>query len=337
MPIELPLLRLGLAGFSAEQQELAQRVLERSAPGHVAWQLSPFADADAWWLFGGRSTMVSQGVLRVAPGAPTARSLQINLADVDRPIAFALPLAGPHFENASRFDLAQPAQAKAVLEKFSVWLQPLVAQFGLASCLIDHYSALGPGVFDVMLDGRLIGVVDMRGQVSVLPTAGPAEFADAMWRRRPSADHTPEHFLTTSVSHLMWQYAVRTKRDLLPTHYRTGPLYFRRPPHLPQRLMKDAHLLLLRELATVSGSFPELEQRTGLVGNQLARPLAALYYVGAITSNPKRAAHSTRRADSADSTASAHSSVMPSMLDSKPGTIPPPLPNDLTAPAPLIR
>jgi hypothetical protein len=119
--------------------------------------------------------------------------------------------------------------------------------------------------------------------------------------------------------------------------YRTESLFFRRPPHLPQRLMKDAHLLLLRELATASGSFAELEQRTGLVGNQLARPLAALYYVGAITSNPKRAAHSVRRTDVADSTQGPHSSVMPSMLDSKPGTIAPPRANDLTAPAPLIR
>jgi hypothetical protein len=335
MSIELPSLRLGLAGFTVEQQEWVARLIQQAAPGHVGWHLSSFADADAWWLHGARSQLAAEGVVRVLPGAPTARSLQINLAEVDRPMAFALPVASGQFEGAYRFDLSQPAQARAVLEKFSAWLQPVVAQFGLAACLVDHYSALGPGVFDVVLDGSLVAVVDMRGQIAVLPTAGPADFADAMWRRRPSAGHAPEHFLKTTVSQLMWQYALRTSRDLLPAHYRTGTLYYRRPPHLPQRLIKDAHLLLLRELATTPGTFAELEQRTGLVGSHLSRPLAALYYVGAITANPKRAAHPSRRADAPDSAQTTGPSVMPSLLDSKP--IPVPVRSDLTAPAPLMR
>lgn len=335
MSIELPFLRLGLAGFAAEQQDWVARLIQQATPGHVGWQLSAFGDADAWWLHGARSTMVAEGVLRVAPGTPTARSLQINLSEVDRPMAFAAP-AGPQFERACTFDLTQPAQARSVLEKFSAWLQPVVSQYGLAACLVDHYGALGPGVFDVILDNRLIAVVDMRGQIAVLPSAGPTDFADAMWRRRSSAAHVPEHFLKTSVSQLMWQYAVRTSRDLLPPHYRTGLLYYRRPPHLPQRLVKDAHLLLLRELATAPGTFAQLEQRTGLAGSNLSRPLAALYYVGAITANPKRAAaHMLQRANAADSAHTTGSGGMPSLLDSKP--IPVPTRNDLTAPAPLIR
>jgi hypothetical protein len=281
--------------------------------------------------------MAGEGILRVAPGTPSARALTINLGEVDRPLAFAMPLASRQFERAQRFHLSSVQEAQGVLEKFSAWLQPVVAQFGLASCLVDHYAALGPGVFDVILDGRLVGVVDMRGQISVLPTAGPSDFADAMWRRRPSAEHTPQDFLKTNVSHLMWQYAMRTRRDLLPPHYRTGPLYFRRPPRLPQQLMKDSHLLLLRELASAPGSFRELEQRTGLAGVQLARPLAALYYVGAITSNQRRAAAaSLNRPDQRDSMHSSNSSWRPSLLDSKPGTVPP-VRHDLTAPAALMR
>lgn len=88
----------------------------------------------------------------------------------------------------------------------------------------------------------------------------------------------------------MWQYAMRTRRDALPSHYRTSMLFFRRPPRLPQRVLKDSHLLLLRELAQSPGNFEELQQRTGLVEPLLARDLAALYLVGSITSNPKRAA-----------------------------------------------
>ena len=335
MSIELPHLRLGLAGFTAEQQDAAARMVAQVSPPHVAWHVGAFSDADGWWMQGSRSSLVGEGVLRVAPGAPTARSIQINLAEVDRPLAFAKPVS-PQFARAQSFDLGNPDEVKAVLEKFTGWLQPLLAQYGLASCLVEHYSALGPGVFDVILDGRLIAVVDMRGTIGILPTAGATEFQDAMWRRRANTEHMPEEFVRTSVSQLMWQYAQRTRRDLLPMHYRTNPLYFRRPPRLPQQMLKDAHLLLLRELAMAPGTFQDLEQRTGLVGVQLARPLAALYYVGSITSNPKRAAPgSLQRHGLGDSVH--NSSVLPSSaFDSRPPRMPPVRP-DFTAPAPLMR
>jgi hypothetical protein len=69
---------------------------------------------------------------------------------------------------------------------------------------------------------------------------------------------------------------------------------------------------------------------------QLARPLAALYYVGAITSNPKRASPSSLfRHGMGDS--AQNSSVLPSsVLDSRPQR-PAPVRSDLTAPAPLMR
>lgn len=337
MSIELPSLRLGIAGFSADQQDLVAGVLERRLPGSIPWEVSFFAEADTWWINGPRATLLPDGILRVSPSMPSSRAIQLTLAEVDRPMAFAKPVASPQFDRAFSFDLESPAATQGVLDKFTAWMQPLVAQFGLASCLVDHYCALGPGVFDVTLAGRLIAVIDMRGRIGLLPTASPAEFAEAMWRRRPSAVPLPEHFLATNVSQLMWQYALRTKRDLLPKHYRAGPLYFRRPPRVPQRMMKDAHLLLLRELASAPGSFDELGQRTGLAGEHLARPLAALYYVGAITSNPRRAAPaSRRRLDATADSVQNSSSILPSLLDSKP---PPRMGArrvDLTAPMPMV-
>jgi hypothetical protein len=319
-----------------EQQEKAVRMLEQASPVHVAWYVGSFSDADAWWVLGPRCSLVAEGLLRVAPGAPTARALQINLSEVDRPMAFTAPVPSPQFARAYSFDLSKADDVRGVVANFTKWLQPQVAQFGLASCLVDHYGSLGPGVFDVMLDGRLIAVVDMRGTIGVLPSAGATEFADAMWRRRDDSGHMPQEFVRTSVSQLMWQYALRTRRELLPMHYRTGPLYFRRPPRLPQALLKDSHLLLLRELAMAPGTFQDLEQRTGLVGTQLARPLAALYYVGSITSNAKRASPSSlHRAGMGDGMQ--NSSVLPSsVLDSRPHRAPPSR-SDLTAPAPMMR
>src|SRR6185369_3490688 len=174
-----------------------------------------------------------------------------------------------------------PASVRAVLEKFEGWMRPLVAQFCLAALILEQESVMRPGIHHVSADGALIAV--------------------------------PEHFVRSSLAQLMWQFALRTSRDILPARYRSGLLYFRRPPRLPARLMTDSHLLLMRELACAAGDFESLQQRTGLGARALARDLAALYFVGAITSNPKRAAPMPKRplADSRHP----QQSVLPSGLD----------------------
>ena len=86
MSIELPVLRLGLAGFSAEQKAELDAMLRHTSPGGHMWQVGKFADAEAWWVNGSRLQMLSDGNVRVAPGTPTERSLQLDLAQVDRPI-----------------------------------------------------------------------------------------------------------------------------------------------------------------------------------------------------------------------------------------------------------
>ncbi|MDB5872261.1 MAG: hypothetical protein JWQ07_1703 [Ramlibacter sp.] len=338
MTIELPVLRLGLAGFSAAQQEELGAALSGLAPGEMVWELDKLPDADAWWINGARSKLLLNTTVRVSSAVPTERALQLHLPDIDRPVAFSLPLACPDLKPAYSFDPTSPESMTAVLEKFESWLSPLAAQFCLASHIVEHETALGSGVFDVRLDGRLLAVVNMHGPVGVLPGVGPADFENAEWRRCPAAQ-IPEDLVPTSMSQLMWQYSLRTQRDLLPRHYRTGPLYFRRPPRLPSRMLRDSHLLLLRELAAGPASFEALQQSTGLRPLQLARDLAALYFVGAITSNPKRAAPSNalRRHEDTESAQGPHSSL-PSGLDSVlPGDAPrsAPIPSDLTAPAPM--
>jgi hypothetical protein len=149
----------------------------------------------------------------------------------------------------------------------------------------------------------------------------------------------PANFSRVSVSQLMWSYAQRTRRDLLPPHYRTRPLFFRRPPRVPQRQMKDAHLLLMRELLAQPGlNFEGLQANTGLGEAALARCLSALYVVGAITSNPRRAnaAASLAGRDSVPPAASLFESVSApdSQLPPQPPARPP---LDFTAPAPLRR
>jgi hypothetical protein len=137
----------------------------------------------------------------------------------------------------------------------------------------------------------------------------------------------------------MWQYAQRTERDLLPPHYREQPLYFRRPPRLPQRQLKDAHLLIVRELAANPGmNFNGLQQATGFGAEPLTRVLSALYVVGSITSNPKRAMQSgPRLPGSLESSASEQSSYSVVMDSSpRPADLPGRRISDMTAPLPLM-
>lgn len=347
MSLELPVLRLGLAGFTAQQVAELDAMLRRSAPGRHVWQIGHFTDADAWWLNGARTQRITGESIRVLPAIPNERSLQLDMQEVDRPVGFALPLAFTPAQPGYTFAPESVASINAVLDKFEGWLQPVAAQFSLAARIIEQESVLGSGMYHVMLNGRLLAVVDMQGDIGVLPAAGPADFDDAMWVRQPEKPEVPESFFRTSLSQLMWQYAIRTTRDVLPKRYRAGMMYFRRPPRLPQRLMSDAHMLLMRELSAGAGSFADLQQRTGMAAAPMAKALAALYLVGTITSNPKRATV-TRTASSRDDSEPSQGiqhSIVPSGLDadSVPHTQPGiqggmrHSPADFTLPMPLVR
>lgn len=339
MTIELPVLRLGLAGFSEAQQKAAAEVAAKARSARAEWQLVPFAEADGWWLEGSRTMVMGTGMLRVQPGVPSGRSVQLALADVDRPVGFTLPLAAPGFEPAVTFDLANADRAAAVLDQFAGWLQTMISQFCLASSLAEHQPTLGAGSWEIIRGSDLLAVVDLKLGAGVRPGSNAADFEGATWCIR---DHgavvVPPNFPRISVSQLMWQYALRTQRDLLPPHYRKDALYFRRPPRLPQRQLKDAHLLLLRELVASPGmTFEHLQHSTGLAEAPLARCLAALYVVGSITSNAKRALGAISRPPVGDSTP-AGSSVFVSELDPTAFTeaLRRPVPQDMTAPAPLL-
>jgi hypothetical protein len=339
MPIEVPALRLGTAGFTEVQHKLVAAAAEAAAGPAGCWEPASFADADAWWLEGRRTMLLPNQHLRVPPAIPSARSVQLALADVDRPLAFTLPVAAPDLEPALTFALEDRAAAVRMLHRFGGGMQAAIAQFALAASLSEHQPTLGAGSWEVLRGGDLLAVVDLRLGAGVDPGATPADFDRASWCIRDlGAVIIPANFSRLTVSQLMWNYAQRTRRDLLPPHYRTRPLFFRRPPRVPQRQMKDAHLLLMRELVAQPGlRFEDLQAATGLGEVALARCLSALYVVGAITSNPRRANAATPLAarDSVPPVASLFESV--SAPDSRLPQ-PPARPQlDFTAPAPLRR
>jgi hypothetical protein len=341
MAIELPVLRLGLAGFSEAQQKAAAEAAKAAAMPRATWELGPFAEADAWWLDGRRTMLMPNKHLRVQPAVPSGRSVQIALADVDRPVGFTLPLVAPDFKPAVSFALEDHHAAVQVLHQFGHWMQVTLAQFCVASSIADNQPTLGAGSWEVLRQGELVAVVDLKLGAAVDPQAGPADFDNVSWCVRGHGSvMIPAGWPRASVSQLMWQYAQRTQRDLLPPHYRTKPLFFRRPPRLAQRQLKDAHLLLMRELVAQPGmTFQALQQATGLGDLPLARCLSALYVVGAITSNPRRASAAAHLAAVRDSVLPSNQSLFESVVETDPRSaeLGPRRALDLTAPLPLTR
>jgi hypothetical protein len=288
---EQPVLRLALAGFSAaEQSRLCVVLAQRSARRKIQWQVAPPGEADAWFVNGARVQRLPDATLRIMPGLPSGRSIRINLAQVDWPVAFSTPIGAPDVEPTYAFDADAPATVDAVLEQIEGFLRPLMLQFYLASHLVQADLDLRTGVYHVQIHGKLVAVVSPRSGVGVWALAEVGHMRHAVWSHRPeSAGAIPAFFVRTEFSELMWQYAIRTTRDCLPTHYRSKTLFIRRPPKIPMRLMTDACLLLVRELGAMPGTLAELSQRTGMPDAQLSRHLAALCLVGAITSDPRRA------------------------------------------------
>ena len=337
MSLELPVLRLGLIGFSEEQQEYLTHRLKTHS-GVMTWQVVAFSDADAWFVNGARVQALENGVVRVPAAEPTSRATQLNLNEVDRPIAFSLPLAPGDFKPLYTFDPASRESLAAVLAHIETWLKPLVAQFAVAGALVERQADLKSDIYHLSVHGSLVAVIDLHGDVGITPAAGPADIEQAEWGGRPeSAGTIPPHFDRVDLSQLMWQFATRSTRDLLPVRYRTAKLYFRRSPRVPHRMLKDTHLVLIRELALAPGTFVELQDRTGIGEVQMARALAALYFVGGITTSRERAARQGAVHPGAGSQSSSKSGLLQSLLegDSRFRPSQGQVNQDLTAPAPL--
>jgi hypothetical protein len=289
--IEVPVLKLGIAGFSAEQEAGIRRAA--AASRITRWICGPMAGADAWLVNGQRTQHLGGGRVRVAPREAGERSLQLQLETAQRPVGFSAPVPAG-VQDACTFDLADPQSIVEAIGLFEFVLAPRASQYLLASEIVQQQDVLGTGAFEVRAKGQLIAAVDMRGEAAVLPSVRPSNFESAVWTRVDrNRLRLPDNFCRTSLSELMWRYVSRSGRDLLPQRYRTGPIFFRRAPRVDPVLVEEPHLLVLRELAIVPGTFDELQQRTRIPEADLGRALAALYYVGSITSTRGRAAPST--------------------------------------------
>ena len=289
MTPDLPVMGMGLIGFGPQQQAYLSNILKARAKT-LRWEPRGYLEADALWINGERVQALGGGLIRVPSQMPTSGAVRLNLQETDRPVAFASPLAAG-FEFPHVFDPFSPDSVAAILSQFESALHLPTALLALAATVCELDGTPPSPVYHLVLQGKLIAVINLRGEVGLAPGTSAADVETADWHGMPAAaGDVPQTFQCTSIAEVMWQYAARAPRDVLPDRYRTKPIYFRHAPTVRQALINDSHLVVARELALKPQRFAELLKNTGLGDVELARALAALYYVGSITSDAKRAA-----------------------------------------------
>jgi hypothetical protein len=276
-PAEQPICWLGISGFAPQERARLEGSLTRPS-GLPSWRICDLRDADAWWLNGAKVRPMPDGNLRVAAGLPTEHVLKVNLSEVDRPVAFALPLASSDFAPQCTFDPASQSSMNAVLLQFENCLRQVRAQFVLGATIIQRGAELRHGIYHVSHRGNLLAVLDFReGKAGLSARLHPASLRDAQWDKRPiGAGGMPESFVRTSVAELTWTYVRRTDRNLPEPRYRAEMIYYRHAPRVPLSWLRDSQLMLLRELSAEPGTLEALRQRTGFTVRHMEHDLSCL-------------------------------------------------------------
>lgn len=284
--MEQPLLRLGLLGFEPEPAQWLRQCVESSVDGWPRWLVGDPHQADAWLINGPALDVPGRDVLRIHHPVHGNEWLSLNRAEVDRPLAFVLPLP-EGLASDEAFDAADQQGLRQRLHRFEAWLRPLRAQFALGEQLVGRLADLHGEVIHLLHDGRLIAVIDSaHWQCGMLSTARPVDLSQAQWMRRPAmAKDIPSGFLRLSLLQVMWVYATRTRRDLLPRRYRDRTIYLRRVPHLPLQCLELDHRRIMLALAAEPANLAQLGQRIDMDEAVLVRRLAELYYAGGLTTH----------------------------------------------------
>lgn len=333
--MDQPLLRLALLGFEDAQTQRLSAWAASALPDRPVWRVVPMEQADAWCVAGPAVQAMDKGMLSVRTGLARQPLVKLNPAEMERPVAFGLPLPAG-LQVAASFDPASEGAYRASLQRLVDSLRVLRTQFVLGTELARREDELRPEIYHVSDGGQLLAVVDLvNWQVGFLPTLRPAELGPAAWLRRPpGAADIPNSFIKLSVTRLMWVYASRVQADVLPPRYRKHVIYLRSLPDLPVSWMHDEHLLLLRELHRDPADFDDLLLRTSLDAGSLATSLGALYFSGCLTTNPDNAGQiATQKIKTARQPPAPVAVFVPGLRDDDDVRMPANM--DPTAPAPL--
>ena len=298
--MEQPVLGLGLLGFA---EPVGLRLQEWAAQSPAGWPIWRTCDphlADAWLIAGESVEVLGRDEVVIRHPFGSGERLTLNRAEVDRPLAFAAPLP-EGFVSAEFFDADNESSLRQRLQRFEAWLRPLRTQFALGAELISRIEQYrSGGVVHVTLSGKLLAVIDIpRWQAALSIPARPVDLSMAEWTHGLDLSReVPPSFIRLPLYRVMWGYAVRTQRNVLPYRYREQRVYLRRVPRLPAHWFDETHLMLMRELMTRPATLEQLLERTGGSEHEISRSLGALYHGGALTTDvdsARRAEAETRR------------------------------------------
>lgn len=282
-----PPLRMGLLGFE-DERHLCNLLSTRS---RLSWVSASAADADALWVNGAHAQPLRNHMVRVPSNKAREAATILNLKEMSRPVAFTHPLGDSYFSPPHEFDPRSAQSVADILETFEAELQPLCVELALGREIAGRRYELRSPAFHLSLRGKLVGVVNVTGQVGLSPHLAAIDMPEIRWSGRPAAAHAiPSDFHVTTMAHVMWQYVGRSDENLLPSRYCKGLIYYRRMPEVSPCMIRDSHLVLISELSTMPQSLDQLRSNTGMGRKQVSETLAALYFAGSITTDPRRAA-----------------------------------------------
>ena len=295
---EAAVFEFGMIGFDAQQRQLIEKQIDSLPQSQTIWRAGRFSDADAWLVCGEKTRISSDAPtrqdsnVRVLAGLPSERTIVLDLAEVNRPLAFSAPLHSTEIQPRFTFEPESKHSIENVLKEFEQCMSQLRAQIVLGKQLIEHEAELKAVVYHIIHRGQLLAVADFTSwKIGLLPSANPDHFEHAVWEKRPTQAHTiPECFVHTDVAELRWLYAKHSMRDVLPARYRHALIYFRQAPTVPVAWVTDSHLLVLHELSARPANFTQLAERCGMPYEQLSKNLAGLYFAGSLTTTPSKAA-----------------------------------------------
>jgi hypothetical protein len=294
--MELPLLRLGLLGFTRVRANLAAARILAAKATRARWEVVPFEDADIWLIDSPSVTLDDNRGLRILnPDAPDS-PLTIYPHQSSRPVAFTQPLPA-NIDAVLSVALDDAYDCAQGLNTFSDVLAKLCNHFALGEQMARRQSNLAENTYHLHFEGRLVAMVDVaRWQASVSPDTRAIELSLASWRHRPNeSQRFPSDFEVLSLERLMWVYASRVQDPPLPTAYLSSRIHLRRLSVLPQSWLHEDHMNLIGQLSQQPCTMAMLAQRTRLPFKRLNACLAALYYTGTVTTDLRQVVRGDKR------------------------------------------
>jgi hypothetical protein len=294
--MELPLLRLGLLGFSRARANFAAAKVLAAKATRARWAVVPFEDADIWLIDSPSVTLGDNRGLRIHnPDAPDA-PLTIYPQQSSRPVAFTQPQP-TNIDAVLSVALDDAYDCGQGLNTFSDTLSKLCNHFALGEQVASRQSSLAANTYHLHFEGRLVAMLDVaHWQVSLSPDTRAIELSLASWRHRPNeSQRFPPDFEALSLERLMWVYASRAQAPRLPEAYLTSHIHLRRLSVLPQSWLHEDHMNVIGRLSQQPCTMAMLAQLTRLPFKRLNACLSALYYTGTVTTDLRQVVRGDKR------------------------------------------